>query len=224
MAAHCSAAPALPCLAPAYLFPSSRCTWSSLPCTCPPCTTSSLPAVCHALDADPCRLHPRPRPSSQCRRQHPDEAGQGGGAVRAAGARERRAPRGAPLAARRGALPAAHYARPGCAGPCAGGECSGVDIGQDKEGAPRAGDGGECSSCFCELSAGIVQSACLLTPSHLLPPRPVHRPQFGATCFGVHHPLIKRRMFDVCIIDEAGQVRRGQRGARRGRQRCRVCA
>lgn len=30
--------------------------------------------------------------------------------------------------------------------------------------------------------------------------------QFGATCFGVNHPMLRGRLFDVCIIDEAGQV------------------
>ncbi|KAL4448106.1 hypothetical protein ABPG75_005325 [Micractinium tetrahymenae] len=31
-------------------------------------------------------------------------------------------------------------------------------------------------------------------------------PVFGATCFGMGHAMLKDKMFDVCIIDEAGQM------------------
>lgn len=36
--------------------------------------------------------------------------------------------------------------------------------------------------------------------------------QFGATCFGMSHAMLKDKMFDVCIIDEAGQVRADLQG------------
>ncbi len=31
-------------------------------------------------------------------------------------------------------------------------------------------------------------------------------PVVGCTCLGTNHPLLERRMFDVVIVDEAGQV------------------
>lgn len=31
-------------------------------------------------------------------------------------------------------------------------------------------------------------------------------PQMGCTCLGVGHPLLVGRSFDVCMMDEAGQV------------------
>ncbi len=30
--------------------------------------------------------------------------------------------------------------------------------------------------------------------------------QVGATCFGVSHAMLKSKVFDVCILDEAGQI------------------
>lgn len=56
----------------------------------------------------------------------------------------------------------------------------------------------------------LVGAACF----QACPPQLFHRAllpsppsaQFGATCFGVSHALLKDKLFDVCIIDEAGQV------------------
>ena len=35
---------------------------------------------------------------------------------------------------------------------------------------------------------------------------PPPRPQVGATCFGVGHAMLREKEFDVCILDEAGQI------------------
>lgn len=67
-----------------------------------------------------------------------------------------------------------------------------------------------CADVFEGGGSGSPLAACSqacvprLTHRALLPsPSPA---QFGATCFGVNHALLKDKLFDVCIIDEAGQV------------------
>lgn len=76
------------------------------------------------------------------------------------------------------------------------------------------GWGMECAGPTCLFPAWSVSYIPPTPPLRLPPLSPpaasshtMHH-QFGATCFGVGHAVLKDKRFDVCIIDEAGQVSR----------------
>ncbi|ONK72257.1 uncharacterized protein A4U43_C04F17470 [Asparagus officinalis] len=51
--------------------------------------------------------------------------------------------------------------------------------------------------CLSEMDIGSV---------HDIKQRMEHVPVVGVTCLGINHPLLANKKFDICIMDEAGQI------------------
>ena len=76
------------------------------------------------------------------------------------------------------------------------------------------GAGGARVRALAERHADPAADWCAPSPPALPPPTPstptptplAPLAQVGATCLGVGHPLLIDKQFDVCIVDEAGQI------------------